>query len=466
MLNSNNNVGAIFRFSTLLLFASLLLTGCVKDQLWNQPLAEEVGAIKDNACSINDAGRSVRCDRDGDIYFKTSFLEFDECGHEWDHRQLEGIKSHLRQLNQANKKVLAVVYVHGWHHNADPDDGNVANFRGLLARYVNELRVAGITDTEVLGIYVGWRGESFRFPLINIPTISGRAETADRIARAGQFKNDLLELSDLVRQGNGNNRLVLEGHSLGGRLISESFLPDLQSGTKAPLKGQVLILTVNPAIGADRFSAVFKKNPVAEARFPLWLNITSKDDWATGFVFHTAGTLGLLPITKGDKASKNAIGHYDRYRTHKLGVSYCKGADCVMPKTSPYVSSTIWSADDFHFSLYHYGDAVEGSTDHCVLLTRYGLKRMSIDKMRGTDLCKRLMEDFDTPNKYGLDENGAAIGIPLEGTFWNVETDDALIDFEKHSFFSASVHNGYVNTDLTRAVVQLIYDKDWPNAWR
>ena len=32
----------------------------------------------------------------------------------------------------ATGDVVLAVFVHGWHHNAAPGDGNVASFRGLL----------------------------------------------------------------------------------------------------------------------------------------------------------------------------------------------------------------------------------------------------------------------------------------------------------------------------------------------
>ena len=77
-----------------------------------------------------------------DRNYRLSFVEFDERGDFWDRRQL-GEAS--RAIRASEKPTLLVIFIHGWHHNADDrkqsskNPGDVETFRCLLS----ELAVSG-----------------------------------------------------------------------------------------------------------------------------------------------------------------------------------------------------------------------------------------------------------------------------------------------------------------------------------
>ena len=101
--------------------------------------------------------------------------------------QLANLMQGLESLSTAggNPQPLSIIiYTHGWHHSAQPDDDNVAAFRTLLLstdtverdlcaskRHITGTVPAGVcVDGEkveawqmkrrVVGVYVGWRGDS------------------------------------------------------------------------------------------------------------------------------------------------------------------------------------------------------------------------------------------------------------------------------------------------------------------
>ncbi len=63
----------------------------------------------------------------------------------------------------SNDDFLAIVFVHGWKHNAHEGDDNIDHFRDALLR-LGEADDASRRSTNrrarSSGIYLGWRGES------------------------------------------------------------------------------------------------------------------------------------------------------------------------------------------------------------------------------------------------------------------------------------------------------------------
>ena len=67
-----------------------------------------------------------------DQNYRLSFVEFDERGDFWDRRQL-GEAS--RAIRESEKPTLLVIFIHGWHHNAD-DRSRAAKIRATWKRFV------------------------------------------------------------------------------------------------------------------------------------------------------------------------------------------------------------------------------------------------------------------------------------------------------------------------------------------
>jgi len=96
------------------------------------------------------------------------FTEFDDEGWEADlretraHTEIETLFDHL-QSSAATEKLDVVVYTNGWHGSSKSDNYYAVLFRAFLPR----LAVLDNLETpprHVIGILVGWRGDSIEFP--------------------------------------------------------------------------------------------------------------------------------------------------------------------------------------------------------------------------------------------------------------------------------------------------------------
>src|SRR5205809_562792 len=93
-----------------------------------------------------------------------AYLEIDEQGAFQDRSQVERA---LALVGEGRKPKYVVVFVHGWFHNAGADDPNVQRFKCAL----NNLQsIDDNAGEEVVGIYVGWRGESWSIPVVRYAT--------------------------------------------------------------------------------------------------------------------------------------------------------------------------------------------------------------------------------------------------------------------------------------------------------
>jgi hypothetical protein len=182
----------------------LTLFDCVQDQPYHPVLktrdgryesAEGGEAVAGVTMYSNVRGRAVfRPDEIPSVARKVDFykayLEFDQDGRAFDPNQLRAILTKIAALKAQAHPVYVVTYVHGWHNNAQITGDRTADsvkFDNLIARYaelsrrlyeINGVNLAPVT----VGIYIGWRGESMRTPLLNALTIGNRARAADRIA--------------------------------------------------------------------------------------------------------------------------------------------------------------------------------------------------------------------------------------------------------------------------------------------
>lgn len=268
--------------------------------------------------------------------------------------------------------ISLVLFIHGWHHNAGPEDTNLRDFRHLLTTLsANEQRssvtqptcpglAAPLTGRHVVGIYVGWAGESINVPGIKYTTVEDRKLTAQKVAQGSV--RELLARLTLLRerygrpdkkdphQGSGMRMLSI-GHSFGGLILFESLQQALIKDA-VPLgersKGQSddiryanrqgdLVVLVNPAFEATRYEALRRAaervGEFAPDQYPVFISVTSNGDIWTGKVFSAFRSIStfLEKTNEGSEreANRSTIGHNDRYITHDLQV--CpknEGANC------------------------------------------------------------------------------------------------------------------------------------------
>lgn len=194
---------------------------------------------------------------DGDGYTLT-FIELDDQGELWDPAQVSRAARVASEHGQDPDGVIVLLFVHGWNHDASADDKNVAGFERQLAWVAAGQRAAGVDrPRHVVGVYVGWRGQASRWSAFNVLSFYGRQGAAGRIA--GLTATEAIYRVLGAARGNPRTRVVLIGHSFGGKI--------LEAALSQALVGQVLERSAGGEAGAVDFPAdlVFMLNPAAQS---------------------------------------------------------------------------------------------------------------------------------------------------------------------------------------------------------
>ena len=286
----------------------------------------------------------------------------------------------LHRIYDENREngLSLVVYIHGWHHNARATDSNVTDFRWLLrdlAIAEKDARIGASRDRgpRVVGVYVGWRGESITVPYLNEVTFWERKNTAERVAQgsvrelfarldflrdAGRTKlaSDRLSQKDDARQGERNVRMLTIGHSFGGLIayeaLSSEFVRFASRSTPEDYVSRLgdLVVIVNPAFEGARYEPLMvagqRLRGLKKNQLPVVIVATSEKDNATGILFPIARVFStLFEGTNGPEGRSvtRAVGHNERYTTHRLkpcdeGDKECDKA-CLKPQTTGRKSS-------------------------------------------------------------------------------------------------------------------------------
>ena len=158
--------------------------------------------------------------------FDFGILEYSDHGNLFNRQIFDELMQEIERT-QLTQPTAIVIFVHGWHHNSDASDANLVAFKDLL------LRLAApdggpFRDHRVIGIYVGWRGSSIKFPLIDDLTFWDRKAVAGEVGRGG-VTEALLTVERVSRCGsryracdeyrNKQNRMITIGHSFGGAIV-------------------------------------------------------------------------------------------------------------------------------------------------------------------------------------------------------------------------------------------------------
>ncbi len=337
---------------SLLLLIFFITTGCAPNAIYRSAYQSCIVA-DENSCDLN----AIQMHRSGtDQAFLLSFVEVDDQGQLRDRRQMYAVLDYLYEIASSNN-LLINVFVHGWHHNAKPNDSNIAGFKKNLARLSQiEQRLSqdqGRLPRKVVGIYVGWQGESIDFPALRYLTFWDRKNTAENVGLMG-ISELLLKLEQVshvknAQQPDAKSRLVVFGHSFGGavvynaaaQILASRFInSEIGKSFEGPVEGfGDLVVLLNPAIEAIKFAPLYdlsqSRCSYPFSKRPRLAILTSETDYATKYAFWIGRVFSTFAEThnviereecKGQRklimdegeADRNTIGHFPPLITHQL----------------------------------------------------------------------------------------------------------------------------------------------------
>lgn len=286
----------------------------------------------------------------GDQEYLIGFVEIDDQGQLRDRAQLQALLDEL-YAKASKAGLLMNVFVHGWHHSAQPGDPNVEDFKSSLAQLSKVEHALHKTPRKIVGVYVGWRGDSIDIPYVNDLTFWERKGTAQDVGHLGMAEL-LLRLEEISNVKNTQvppvrSRLVTIGHSFGGAAVysaTAQIMADRFVNSRAG-KSSVenaegfgdLVVLLNPAFEALNYAPLYD---LAQARCsyfpdqrPRLVVLTSESDWATSYLFPIGRALSTLfeshgtiarndckrPITFNEGAAdRTTVGHFEPLLTHTL----------------------------------------------------------------------------------------------------------------------------------------------------
>jgi hypothetical protein len=189
----------------LVLLLGLGVVGCTSNTPWRteSPIA----------CPGTGCDRTFIEQYEG---FDLAYVEFTERGNLFDHARMERVLDYVHDRATSPEGVLAVVFVHGWKHNAAAGDPNVDSFRGLLEGAAKAMK----DKRRVVGIYVGWRGLSVEPEPVKEISYWDRKATAEQVGRR-DVTELLLELERTVIDDDAPNKnlYLVVGHSFGAAIV-------------------------------------------------------------------------------------------------------------------------------------------------------------------------------------------------------------------------------------------------------
>jgi len=262
--------------------------------------------------------------------YRLAFIEFGEQGSYHDKTQLTQA---LKLVSDTKRKVLLVMYVHGWHNNAKSHD--VQRFENFLGGLASSPRVQQ-EGFQVTGVYLGWRGESLAIPKLNsVFTIWDRKTAAERLASNNDCIDAIADLSACARlRPRDQHYVILMGHSLGGLVVERAVAHSISAAihSRAPrARPGDLIFTLNPASDSiltrqlvsslnDRFTyhGNYTGDGTYSTRTPgitfpgnqqAIVALSAKNDRATGGLFPVAMRFGQFSKGFHDVPSPSPLMH-------------------------------------------------------------------------------------------------------------------------------------------------------------
>ncbi|MEX1311801.1 MAG: hypothetical protein AB1Z65_15350 [Candidatus Sulfomarinibacteraceae bacterium] len=245
---------------------------------------------------------------EGGLPYAVAVVEFDDQGEPWDLAQLDAAVDVIRRLNaESEHGVILHQFIHGWKSNAsrDEDSGRrLAWFGEQVARMAGTSEASAIRTGEparpVVGIYVGWRGRTYSWPILVDASFWNRRIAAHRVASMRLI--EVLERTVRAAKENVDSKAFLLGHSMGGMVLEKTIGPIVMSavialstsGGSVPVSYD-LIVSANPstvALYTKQLIDVLKTSDVdlvledadgsrRPAAGPVMVSLTSEADVVT-----------------------------------------------------------------------------------------------------------------------------------------------------------------------------------------
>ena len=303
--------------------------------------------------------------------YELRVVQLDDFGTFWEPERAREAIGTVEALSQSMEfSTFVVVFIHGWHHDAAPDDGNLQDFGRWLGKLSAQLsqpgrgaarqQLTGSPEFKLIGIYVGWRGRSLP-GFLDYATMWWRKSAAERVGD-GDLSEFLERLQRIYLRANAYLRyaqapgrtpltgLVTVGHSFGGqallKAVGRSLEADLvqrapclsdasrQPGLPAdPAAERVVIdsfgdlnVLLNPATEAYQFARIdglYRQLAFPSAQAPQLVVFSADNDVPRRFFFPIARAI-TRPFrppfrdTYQQQLWGLALGEFDGQKTHEL----------------------------------------------------------------------------------------------------------------------------------------------------
>jgi hypothetical protein len=357
--------------------------------------------------------------------YKVAFIEFGEQGSYEDPSQLE----RALDLIKRTPHPLVVTYVHGWHNNDAPGNGDVASFSGALGELAQSAEVQK-TGYHVIGVFLGWRGEIITAPLLNELTFYNRKAAAERLASNFDCYDAIAAISEAARTDHPEGQYtILMGHSFGGLVVERSVAHAINAemhghanvGQSLPAD---LIVMLNPAsdsiLTRQMIAALYARH--LEDKRQFLVSLTSWTDDATGTLF---------PIGEGLAAG-----------TKVFNVVRAPGPDWKLESERNFFTSTPGhNSDLINHKTVRLGQTIDnpkGQSAVDVNLSHNLAGHVFLTNGTGADSGKFVEWDF---------QRVGAVDVP----YWDVAVDPAIIK-----------DHGDIWNDRARAMIAAVFRMNIP----
>lgn len=178
-------------------------------------------------------------------------VQVDDFGSWWNPQHAQATIDYIEKFSKGTNTYV-VLFIHGWHHNADAEnDCNYNSFEKTLSGIGEKLaspeyrrerkRITGSSEFKLIGVYVGWRGRSLP-GYLDYATMWWRKSAAERVGD-GDVSEFIERLHRIYLRANSLSSrsevphpderrpfmgLVSIGHSFGAQVLMKSIARPLE----------------------------------------------------------------------------------------------------------------------------------------------------------------------------------------------------------------------------------------------